>query len=139
MAVTPVVDNVTRVDGETLSVAVQLPDGSFQRYTVSLLDPNIKSSLEAKARQTAGAANDARIKANLLLVMKGLVLDLSEPVVAPPVTLPQSDVDFIADYQRLKRYTSPSGVAPKGVNVAALRQSIQARLDADDALEKYVF
>lgn len=78
------VANATQVDGTTLNVAVQLPDGTTQRYTVSLLDSNIKASLEAQISQVAAPTNDALIKANLALVVKGLELTISDPTGSRP-------------------------------------------------------
>lgn len=55
------VENFTQIDNE-LSFAVQLPDGTYQRYSVSLLSDDIEAAMAEKARITAAPSNDAKIK-----------------------------------------------------------------------------
>lgn len=125
--------------GTELSFAVQLPDGSFQRYTVSLLESDILTAMAAKVNVTAAPTNDALIKANLQKVTKGLQLTVADPVVVADPVLPQAERDFIRDFQIQKRYTSPAGVRPKGYDVAGSAASLQTRLDANPVWEKYIF
>ena len=138
MALMGIVANATPVDGNNLSVAVQLPDGSFKRYEVSLLDPHIQKSLEAAARVTATPVNDALIKANLNLIVKGLQLDLSDPVVDPPPPPDPAEAPFLADLQTLNRATNRAGLTLKGVDVDTLRANLQTVLDAHPAFAKFL-
>lgn len=89
--------------GEQLSCLVVKPDGSSQRYLVSLLSQNPQAALEALVRVTVSPANDAIIKANLAHMVKGLTLNLTDPIITPPTPPDPALAPFLADYAELLR------------------------------------